>query len=118
MTHPKFIADADLNEHLIFGLRRNEARVDFLNATDGRTRGIPDRRILEMAADAGRVIVSHDRNTMAEEFYRFLKEGRSSPGLIIVEQEFDEAEAIEELLLIWTVGDPEDLRDVIIWVPM
>lgn len=71
-----------------------------------------------MAADAGRVIISHDRNTMAGEVYRFLKEGRSSPGLIIVEQGFDEGEAIEELLLIWTVGVPEDLRDIVIWVPM
>jgi predicted nuclease of predicted toxin-antitoxin system len=117
-TSFKLIADADLNEDLIRGLRRTEASIDFLTASDGGTRGLLDRQVLELAAAAGRVLVSHDRNTMVGEFYRFITEGLSSPGLIIVDQELDEGDAIDDLLLIWAASSLEELRNRVRWVPI
>ena len=114
----KLIADADLNEGLIRGLLRIETRIDFLTASDGGTRGLRDRQVLELAAAAGRVVVSHDRKTMIGEFHQFLRDGHSSPGLISVEQELDEGDAIEDLLLICAATSTEELRDQIMWVPI
>jgi hypothetical protein len=118
MTFLTLIADADLNEDLVRGMCRSESKVDFLTASDGGTRGLPDRQVLELAAASGRILVSHDRNTMVGEFYRFVADGHSSPGLIIVEQELDEGHAIENLLLICGALAPEELRNQIWWVPM
>jgi len=111
MAGPYFIADADLNEDLIRGVRRAESGFDFQTASEAGTRGLADRQVLELAAATGRVLVSHDRNTMVGEFYRFLAVGHSSPGLIIVEQELDEGDAIDDLLLIWAASSVEELRD-------
>jgi hypothetical protein len=118
MANPEFIADADVNEDLIRGMRRIEASIDFLTASEGGTRGLPDRQVLELAAAAHRVVVSHDRNTMIGEFYQFLADGHSSPGLIIVEQELDEGDAIEDLLLIYVATSAAELRDQVTWVPI
>jgi hypothetical protein len=118
MPRPKFIADADLDEDLIRGLRRNEESIDFLMASEGGTRGLKDRQVLELAAASGRVVVSHDRNAMAGDFYRFLAEGHSSPGLVIVTQNFDEGAVIDDLLLIWAASPAEELRDRVRWVPI
>ena len=118
MAKSKFIADADLNEDLIRGLLRIETSIDFLTASDGGTRGLRDRQVLELAAAAGRVLVSHDRKTMIGEFHQFLADGHSSPGLISVEQELDEGDAIEDLLLICAATSEEELRDQIMWVPI
>jgi hypothetical protein len=115
---PKFIADADLNQDLVRGVLRNDGRIDFLNANEGGIRGLPDRQVLELAAATGRVLASHDRHTMTAEFKRFLEEGHSSPGLIIVKQEMDDGDAIEELLLICGASSPDELRDQIFWIPM
>jgi hypothetical protein len=117
MPQPKFIADADLSEKISNGIRLREPTVDFLSASEGGTRGLPDRQVLELAVAAGRVLVSHDCNTMTGEFYRLLKEGHSSPGLVIVRQDLDTGRAIEDLLLIW-VASAEELRDRVRWVPM
>jgi uncharacterized protein DUF5615 len=114
----KFIADADLNEDLIRGMRRNEASIDFQTASDGGTRGLADRQVLELAAAAGRVVVSHNRNTMVGEFWRFLSDGHTSPGLIIVTQDLDEGDAIQDLLLIWAASGEQELRDRVRWVPI
>lgn len=114
----RLIADADFNEDIIRGPRRADASVDFLTASDGGTRGLPDRQVLELAAAAGRVLVSHDRKTMVGEFYQFLTDGHSSPGLISVEQEMDEGDAIDDLLLICGASTLEELRDRVRWVPV
>jgi len=117
MARLKFIADADFNQKISEGVRLREPTVNFLSATDGGTRGLPDRRVLEIAAAAGRVLVSHDCNTMTAEFYSRLRVGHSSPGLVIVRQDLETGRAIEDLLLIWNAPD-EEMRDQVRWVPM
>jgi hypothetical protein len=84
----RFQADADFNHKIVIGLRRREPLVDFLSAHDGGVIGVPDLDVLRIAAQAGRILVSHDRKTMPGHFMRF-RETESSPGLIIVSQDLD-----------------------------
>jgi hypothetical protein len=115
MAAPKFIADADLSERLIAGVRRRETRIDFLTAAEGGTRGLKDADVLAIAAVSGRVLVSHDCRTMPKHFQRFLTEN-TSPGLILVRQETKLAWAIEVLFEIWSESTEKDLRDQVTWV--
>ena len=80
---PRFIADADLSEKIIVGVRHREPRIDFLNASEGGTRGLSDPEVLALAAATGRVVVSSDQKTMPGHFRKFV-EAHESPGLIIV----------------------------------
>jgi len=43
---PRFQADADLNQKIVFGLRRREPLVDFLDARQGGLIGLPDHEVL------------------------------------------------------------------------
>lgn len=54
---------------------------------------------------------------MPAEFARFTST-RSSPGLIIVDQDLDIGRTIEELLLIWLASDLEEWQDKIGYVPI
>jgi hypothetical protein len=100
MRPPRFLADADFNHKIVVGLHRREPSVDFMGALDGGVIGLPDSRVISVAAQAGRILVSHDRKTMPGHFARF-GETRSSPGIIIVSQDLDIGAAIEDLVLIW-----------------
>jgi hypothetical protein len=73
--------------------------------------------VLRIAAESGRVLVSHDRKTMPAHFARFLK-SRSSPGVIIVAQDLDVGAAVEDLLLIWAASEAEEWRDQLGFVPV
>lgn len=55
--------------------------------------------MLRMAADSGRILVSHDRRTMPGHLARFL-ESHSSRGVILVSQGLDIGTAIDNLLII------------------
>jgi hypothetical protein len=100
----KFIADADLRDAIVRGVRKREPSIDFLSATEGGTRGLADPDVLRIAAASGRVLVSHDRKTMIGHFYRFAAM-HDSPGLLIVSQDLPTGIAIERLLQSWATLD-------------
>jgi hypothetical protein len=61
---PRFQADEDLNAKIIAGLLRREPSIDFQTAEDANILGLPDHEVLSVASRDGRILVSHDRNTM------------------------------------------------------
>jgi hypothetical protein len=67
-----------------------------LSAHEGGVAGIPDPKVLAIAADSARILLSHDRKTMPSQFTRF-RETPLSPGVIIVSQNLDINAAIEDL---------------------
>ena len=115
---PRFQADADFNHKILVGLCRREPSIDFLSARESGVIGIPDHPdVLRLAADSGRILISHDRNTMPHHFRRFVRT-QSSPGLIIVSQECDIGAAIEDLLLIWVATDAGEWLDHVGFMPL
>jgi hypothetical protein len=64
-------------------------------------------RVLSLAADEGRILVSHDFQTMPQHFRQFLRT-RPSPGLLLVRQDLPVGDAIEMLLLIWEASDADE----------
>ena len=114
---PRFQADADFNQKIVVGLRRREPSVDFQTAEAAGIIGVPDPLVLDMAAEVGRILVSHDRKTMPGHFTRFLQK-RSSPGLIIVAQNVDIGAAIDDLLLIWVATEAAEWSGKLGFVPV
>lgn len=113
---PRFLADADFNQKIIFGLRHREPTIDFQTARQGDLPGRPDPEVLSIVARENRILVSHGRKTMPAYFARFTAE-QSSPGLIIVSQDTDIGLAIEDLLLIWAASTIKEWRDKIGFIP-
>lgn len=60
----RFMADADLNQGIVAGCLRREPEIDFLSANDAELEGVPDPEVLSCAAAQGRVLVSHDFQTL------------------------------------------------------
>jgi len=113
----RFQADADLNRRIVVGVRRREPAIDFRSAREADVAGRGDPEVLSLAAQDGRVLVSHDRRSMPGHFARFI-ENLTSPGLIIVSQGLDVGEAIEELLLIWAATEAEEWCNAMAFVPL
>ena len=61
--------------------------------------GKDDPEVLRIAANEGRILVSHDLRTMPGHFGEFIA-GTASPGLILIPQKLKSAVAIEQLLMI------------------
>jgi hypothetical protein len=107
----RFQADADLNFDIVRAVRQQEPAIDFASAADSQLRGIKDPDLLERAAVADRVLVSHDRRTMLNHFRDRLAIGKSSPGLLVVSQDASVGPVVESLVVLWSVSDPLEWRD-------
>lgn len=114
---PRFQADEDFNQRIVLGLRRREPAIDFRGARAGDLIGAADATVLRLAAESGRIRISHDRKTVPAHLARFL-EGNTSPGVIIVSQGLDVGAAIEDLLIIWAASDAEEWRNQLGFVPI
>jgi hypothetical protein len=89
-----FQADNDLRKAIVRGVIRREAQVDFRSAQTARLDGVPDYEVLLIAARAGRILVSHDFQTMPGYFRHFTQHARS-PGVLLIRQDLPVAEGIQ-----------------------
>jgi precorrin-6B methylase 1 len=113
----RFQADNDFDERVIRALLRLQPAIDFQTATAiGFHLGTPDNQVLARAADEGRVLVSHDIQTMPRHFAAFIV-NRNSPGVLIVSQALPIAEAAYLLLLIWEASETEEYINLIYRLP-
>jgi hypothetical protein len=77
---------------------------------------LPDRDVLAVAARERRILISHDRDTMPSHFERFVRE-MTSPGLLVVSQKLAVRDAIEQILLVWSVSDAGEWRNCVGFLP-
>jgi len=69
----RLLADADLRIAIVRGLRRSEPQLDFLASQGQIPDSTSDPNVLALAANLGRVLVSHDLKSMPGHFYRFVE---------------------------------------------
>lgn len=113
----RYQADADLNQAIVTGVLRREAKVDFQTAFFAGLEGVKDKDVLAIAAHQQRILVSHDRRTMPSEFAAFISSHQSS-GVIIVSRKLAIDVVVEELLLIWAVSSAEEWINRIAKLPL
>ena len=78
---------------------------------------LDDHNVLELCAQQGRVLVSHDVTTMESTFRTFVR-AQKSPGLVLIPQtRVSIGQAIECLILLWEVVNPKEMENRICLVP-
>ena len=117
MSRPLFLADHDLNEHIVAGVLRCEPTIKFLRVRDLGMGKRSDQEILEYADREELLVVSHDVNTMPAVAYDRLLAGQSFPGLFMVPQTVPVGLAIENLVLVWAASELDDWENQVVFLP-
>ena len=113
----RFQADADLNHAIVSATLRREPTIDFRSAPSADLAGRDDMEVLAIAAQEGRVLVSHDTRTMPGHFAEFIS-NNTSTGVVIASQRLGIAVVVEELLLIWSASDADEWVNRITHLPL
>ncbi len=113
----RYQADADLKHAIITGALRRAPNLDFRRAEAVPLEGLDDPTVLALTAAAGRILVSHDVNTMERHFREFIQK-QSSPGLILIPQtRIGIGQTIEGLVLLAETLDAADLENRVCLFP-
>jgi hypothetical protein len=113
----RFQADADLHFGLVKAVRLREPAIDFASASDSKLTGLSDPEVLELAAQQGRILVTHDRRTMVDHFRARLLEGLASPGVFLVNQSAGIGEVAEAIITVWVASESVDWVNQLRYLP-
>ena len=96
----KLGVDEDFNNRLVRGVLRRAPHLDLMRVQDAGLDARDDPSVLEWAASAGRVLLTHDVTTMRKHAYARISAGLPMPGVFEVGQRVAIAVAIEEILIL------------------
>lgn len=118
MSRPRFLADHDLNEHIIDGVLRREPSLELNRARDLGLSDRLDPEVLSHAAREGLIVVSHDVNTMPGFAQARMASGQMIGGLLMVRQSQPIGPIIDSLILIWSASEAEEWQNQIRFLPL
>ncbi|WP_331001402.1 DUF5615 family PIN-like protein [Nostoc sp. WHI] len=101
---------------MVTGTIRRQPNLDFQSAHTAELEGKKDSEVLAIAAQDGRVLVTHDRKTMPAEFGEFIM-SKTSSGVLIFSQNLSVSDAIEALILVWEASTAEEWVNQIMSIP-
>ena len=113
---PRFQADNDLDHRIVIATRRLAPTIDFQTAPALDLHGRTDPEVLALAAQEGRILVTHDRRTMPGHFEAFIAT-QTSPGVIILARTLPIGQAAAWLHLLWAASEAEEYVNAIYSLP-
>ncbi len=114
----KLLGDQNFNERILRGVGRRVSEIDVVRAFDmGLSRADdPDR--LEWAAAEGRILLTHDVNTVPRFAHDRVRAGLAMPGVFLIGGSMPIGQAIDELIFVIEGSSPEEWNDLVIYFPL
>lgn len=96
----RLAADENFNNDIVRGILRRDPTIDIVRVQDAGLMTADDPTVLEWAAQANRVLLTHDVATITHYAYDRVRAGQSMPGVFEVSRTIPLAQAIDDIILI------------------
>ena len=113
----RVLSDEDFDGDIVRGVLRRQPGVDIVRVQDAGLMGAMDPVVLDYAVRSGRVILTHDVNTMVKLAYARVAAGQPMPGVFAVRQSAPIGQIIEQLLLLIECSCPGEWEGRICYLP-
>lgn len=112
------VADENFNNDIVRGLMRRQPELDIVRLQDVGLSGADDPTILEWAAQANRVLLTHDVTTITQYAYERVRAGKRMPGVVEVSRAVPLAVAIADILLLAEASHANEWQGQILYLPL
>ncbi len=112
------LADENFNEHVLNQLFARLPELDLVLAGSLGLRSRPDAQILEAAAELGRVLLTHDVNTVIADAYDRMRDGLPMPGVVVVPWLLPIGIVVNDLEVALGCGRSDDFEGKVTWIPL
>jgi hypothetical protein len=113
----RLLIDQDLDQDILRGLIRRIPQLDAMTAFEIGMSEASDPELLTWAAQAGRIIITHDRTTMPIHAAELMDEGENIAGLFVVLRRLPLHQVIDDLELMITCSENGEWLNVIRYLP-
>jgi predicted nuclease of predicted toxin-antitoxin system len=113
----RLAADENFDNDMLRGLLRLKPETDIIRVQDVGLAGIDDPTILAWAAREGRLLLTHDVETMPYFAYERIKMGEPMPGLVEVSLTTPLGKIIEDLIVLIEVSREGEWENKVLFIP-
>lgn len=114
----RFAADENLNNDILRGVQRQHGEFDVVRIQDTEIAGADDPKVLEWAANEGRILLTHDVKTMPTHAYQRLANNLPLSGVFIIPTSLPVGSVINELMLIIYTSTPDEWSGRVMFLPL
>ncbi|MPZ17654.1 MAG: hypothetical protein GEV06_07065 [Luteitalea sp.] len=112
------LIDENLNHQILRGLRLRLPALDYIVAQNATLRGAADETVLEWAAEHGRILVTHDVNTVPRHAYDRVRADQPMPGVVLVPGNLGVGLAISELATLIECSTTAECVNQVFYLPI
>jgi predicted nuclease of predicted toxin-antitoxin system len=113
----KFLADENFDGKLLNALKRRIPALDIVRVQDVGLMETPDEQILGWAATAGRLLLSHDLDTVPGFAKERVRAGLPMPGVVVMRNQIG-TRAIDDLELLALGSQENEWEGQIVYIPL
>ena len=114
----RFAADVNFKGALTRGVLRRQPDLDLLRVQDVGLGEAKDDVLLDWAAKEGRILLTHDVNTITRYVYERVDRGKPMLGVVEVSPELSVGQAIEDILLLAECSLEGEWEGQILYLPL
>jgi uncharacterized protein with PIN domain len=114
----RFLLDENFNGKIARGLRARQPDADVIRVQDTEMSGADDQAVLEWAAHEGRILLTHDLDTMTKYANERIEAGRQMAGVIFVRDTLPVSKVIEDLLAILGASEASEWENRTDFLPL
>lgn len=114
----RLITDENFDGSIVRGLLRHLDHLDLVRVQDVGLSAAPDPTVLGWAAAQGRVLLSHDRDTLPKFAYDRVRAGEPMPGVFLVSDFMPVGQAIDELTIAIECFPPDECDNLVTFFPL
>jgi hypothetical protein len=114
----RFLADECFHGDLFRAITTRNPDLDAVRVQDVGLDGAPDQDVLEWAAAEGRLVLSHDVNTLVGQAHDRTRRGQPMPGLVEVSRALPIEKAAEDVLILAECSREGEWEGQVLYVPL
>jgi hypothetical protein len=114
----RWLADENFNNDILRALFRRNPALDIVRVQDVGLSGVDDPTLLAWAAEASRVLLTHDVSTVTAHAYDRVTVGDHMPGVFEVSRDVPILVAVEDILLISECSHPDEWEGQVRYLPL
>ena len=114
----RFLLDENFNGKIARGLQARNPNVDMIRVQDTEISGEDDRRVLEWAAGKGRILLTHDLDTMTKFANERIAQGLPTAGVIFIHDTLPIAKVIDDLMAILGASEATEWENRTEFLPL
>lgn len=114
----RLLADENFNGRILRALQRQIPDLDVIRVQDTPLYRADDPSVLAWAAEAGRIVLTHDIATLVGYALQRVHAGQAMPGVVVMRSDAQVGRVAEDLQILIETSQPEELEGQVVFLPL